>query len=406
MAETTTKNDELRSILNEAKKVFSDSEKVKEKVQELLPDNESRTFLGQIHPAIARLDRAQELVTYYVRGTNLESAELLENKMSELLSQTTVSINRRIGSKIFNDAKDSLTNVIKLLDVFESELNSPFDYEFSPDEINEIKAEIKRYLEEEYFNDIEITIPNKINGISEITFSKTAYVNYNDQFDGVFSDLIEENKLTKKEVLEWLYENFKDVEWYEEEVNVDEVRSKIKDYIESLIPHIRNSEIQRFVDNVEILPTIDLTDVAKRIVEDLDAYCTHCDDLLTIESLRSSERLRDLIENNYDYLYCSKQFADPEIFEYVPFSNISEGIAYFSDKSSVAKKIVDKIKSDPDYQDYGEEELSEMIYSYVEDTSTKELGSIIREDKELTLEIVGEDNLFEANGIWVFYSMY
>ena len=47
-----------------------------------------------------------------------------------------------------------------------------------------------------------------------------------------------------------------------------------------------------------------------------------------------------------------------------------------------------------------------MIYSYVEDNPVKELGSIIREDKELTLEIVGEDNLFEAGGVWVFYSKY
>ena len=125
--------------------------------------------------------------------------------------------------------------------------------------------------------------------------------------------------------------------------------------------------------------------------------------MLTIENLRASERLRDTIWDKSDWILCDKEFASPDLFEHVSDRWIADGIAN-RHETTIGKKIIEMIKSNPEYATFGEDELSDMIYSYIKDNPIKELGKIIREDKELVYEIIPEDNLFNAGGVWVFYS--
>lgn len=395
--------DELRDILTGALNVLNDFDKVKDKVHELMKQNEGVTTLSQVHSAISKLSDAESLAFYGTQGTKIESANFLKHKVDEIFTPATITCDRKSVASVYNRLKETVENAVKALDVFESDIKSSFDYEFSSEEQNDIKHAITTYLDGEYFKNIVVDIPSKISGSAEISFTKEPFINYNDNFEGLFDDLISENKLEVSSITDWLYENNKDFEWYDEEINYGEVKQRIVSYIQSVLEHLKPIEIEHFVDNMEINGGVDMTPVAERIVKDIDEYCTRCDDLLTIENLRASERLRDIIWDKSDWILCDKEFASPDLFEHVSYGWIANGIAN-RHETATGKKIIDMIKSNPKYAKFGEDELSDMIYSYIEDNPIKELGEIIREDKELVYEIIPEDSLFDAGGVWVFYS--
>lgn len=394
--------DELRNILTDALNVLNDFDTVKNKIHELMKQNESVITLSQVHSVISKLSYADSLVFYGTQGVDIESARFLKLKVGEIFIPATITCNSKSVSSVYNRLKETVENAVKALDVFETDIKNSFDYEFSSDEQNNIKHAITTYLDGEYFKNIAVDIPSKISGSAEISFTKEPFISYDANFEGVFDDLISENQLEVSSIRDWLYENDKDFEWYEEEINYGEVKQEIIGYLQSTLEHLKPIEIEHFVDNMEIIGSIDMTPVAERIVNDIDDYCKRCDDLLTIENLRASERLRDIIWDKSDWILCDKEFASPDLFEHVSYGWIADGIAY-RHETTIGKKIIEMIKSNPEYATFGEDELSDMIYSYIEDNPIKELGKIIREDKELVYEIIPEDSLFNAGGVWVFY---
>lgn len=88
--------DELRNILTDALNVLNDFDTLKNKVHELMKQNESVITLSQIHSAISKLSYADSLVFYGTQGTDIESARFLKLKVGEIFIPATITCNRKI----------------------------------------------------------------------------------------------------------------------------------------------------------------------------------------------------------------------------------------------------------------------------------------------------------------------
>ncbi|WP_303977482.1 hypothetical protein [Streptococcus danieliae] len=298
-----------------------------------------------------------------------------------------------------------LEKTIKSLDAYENSID--FNYIFSEEEKSEIQKEIVDFLDAQYYKKIEVDVPASIKGTLAIYFEEEVFLDYRDDFSSYFEDLIEDNVLSKEEILDWIYENNKDYEWYADYFETGKFKASMLSSFSNMFLNMNQMDLQNFVENVEISISYDMSSVADRIYMDLEVYVQDIDSNLTLEHVQSSKHLRDVLGNGLEeYIYCYKEFANPEILDGVSFSDIAKGIIE-KRSSKAGQQIISHVRSQMSSVELEDEyDEFDMIYSYISEDGFQEVAEMIVEDSELVYAIIPEDNYFNVNGLWILVAYY
>ena len=216
--------------------------------------------------------------------TNFSGNPLKDNRIVFVLEQNFEVIMDLLSTN-YQDNKfwrldELLEKTINSLDAYENSID--FNYIFSEEEKSEIQKEIVDFLDARYYKEIEVYIPATIKGTLEIYSIEEVFLDYRDDFSPYFEDLIEDNILSKDEILNWIYENNKDYEWYGDDFETGTFKASMLSSFSNIFLNMNQMDLQNFVENVEIYISHDMFPVADRIYKDLEMYAQSIDSMLTL----------------------------------------------------------------------------------------------------------------------------
>lgn len=418
MAETQSKNTinpkyiELMELLKQAHSVTTNKDKVIDRMRELLQQGEGRMMLKDLHPVFQKLGDFTSVIDAYYKEfqnaygvdrlpicANEAHAILYKNiKFRKYEDSTLVTLYWKV-EKVGELLKTIVKKMERINDLYSRK------YEVTDEQRGQLQKAITDYLTNEGYTKVEVTMTNDILASTEISFTVTPVPDEDADFSFVYDDMIREEKFDRNDIQAWLYEQEED-ESYKLDFDYGSIFDNIRRISQSILEGIREVELENFLNLIVCNTSFDLSDVAYRVETDFEGWLEYIDSKLTIEHVKSSKRLQQLLLGKEDVFEVYKGFPEHSyILEDVEWNDIAE-VLIENQSAGTAKAIIQEFltwsgeKSDFKVdQDNIQGKLAEYIRDRFDEVQEK-----ILKDHELTQKIIPEENLFQVKDLWIFCS--
>lgn len=164
-------------------------------------------------------------------------------------------------------------------------------------QIKELETEITDYLESELYDNIDIAISK--DGIIEVIATYRPASDRQNFDEKMIKNLITRQCFTDIDISTYFYENNYDYEWYDLSEDKVSVKNVVKSSIweSGLFNDFAINDVSTMLDNLEIDLNIDLLEIAKDYVDQINEYLTDYHQSLTINDLQNHDELYKLIDN-------------------------------------------------------------------------------------------------------------
>lgn len=403
-------NTETIELLTKTRNILSDIDAIRPRLHELIEQGEGFLQLKDVHPIFQSEEYkyfANKVGAYYNQYRSLDAVTHMVGLAHEIETLPNWKLEKKKVLPCRKQLIEYIDKLIKEMNAFDEELSGSRDYEFTDEQKTQLKKAITDYLKDEGYETVEVAMANSVTDITEVTFSITPYAEQGDDYSGIYEQLIDEQKFSKGDIELWLYENNKDSEWYEDYFPYGTAKNIIADNCQGILEDLKAVEFQQFIDNIGLMPSYNLSDIAERIEKDFACWLEGIDKNLRVEHLQASPELREVIYDDKDFIYCYKGFPEgSDILKGVEWTKIAKGIVDNHSSSAVAKSLMnDFLTWSGEKGDFkiDENNLQDKLVDYIRSRFDAVQERVLK-DHALTQDIIPLDALFEVKDVWIFNS--
>lgn len=403
-------NTETIELLTKTRNILSDVDTIRPRLHELIEQGEGFLQLKDVHPIFQSEEYkyfANKVGAYYNQYRGLDAVTHMVGLAHEIETLPNWKLEKKKVSPYRKQLIEYIDKLIKEMNTFDEELAGSRDYGFTDEQKAQLKKTITDYLKGEGYETVEVDMADSVTDMTEVTFLITPSADQSDDYSGIYEQLIDEQKFTKEDIEQWLYENNKDTEWYEDYFPYGTAKNIIADNCQGVLEDLKVIEFQQFIDNIGLMPSYDLSDIAERIRKDFEWWLEGIDKNLRVEHLQASPELREVIYDDKDFIYCYKGFPEgSDILEDVEWTKIAQGIVDNHSSSEVAKSIMnDFLTWSGEKGDFkiDENNIQDKLVDYIRSRFDAVQERVLK-DHALTQDILPLDALFEVKGDWIFNS--
>lgn len=406
-------------LLEQAREFLNNEELAEKEVQKILGAGKTQFTFEDLNPVFKELGNYPETIKQYCEMRGVQNPFILEQFAGATYRNfrgEVVPLFDAVENAIFLNTplvyflalgvlKKQIQGIIEHLQRIE---NHDFKNVFT-DEQKEILAQKVTALlvSKKDYEDIAVEVFD--NTLSSMKICFTYYGASKDTFEYWNRQLIEGEIFDKEAIKEFLQ---KDEIWAEELEywSEDTYRHRLKPELKTICTEVLSElsdEVERFLLDIQFNKKREYSLFAERVRENLKDYLKNVDDKLTIEHVKASERLRQILLEDEDGYGFDVYKGFPEnsrilVLEHIDWEEIAE-VLVKNQNTGMAKSIVNDFlvwsgeKSDLELD---ENDVPEKFVEYIGDRFDEIQEKILR-DHELTQKIIPEENLFQVKDLWI-----
>lgn len=401
---------ELMELLKQAQSVTDNKDKVVDRMRELLQQGDDKIMLKNVHPIFHKLEDFASVIDEYCKefqgAYGAKKLRVWANEAHFILYKNTRFRKNDDSSLIMLCRKiEKVGNIFETIVKKMEHINDLYSckYEVTDEQREQLQKDITSYLTDEGYIKIEVTIGNGTFDSTDISFTYRYTTPDEDADFSYFYDTIINKQLFDIDKIQAGFEAIYD--WkYKQVVDYDLLYANIRRVCKQILTDIRAVELENFLDLITYKISVDLSNVAYRIETDFGGWLEYIDSKLTIEHVKSSKRLQQLLLGQEDTFEVYKGFPENSyILEDVQRENITR-VLVENQNTGTAKAIMqDFLYWSIEKSDFRVEQnnIQDKLTEYIGDRFDEVQEEILK-DHELTQKIIPEDNLFQVKDLWVF----
>ncbi len=404
-------------LLEQVKEFLEQKELVKERIQEILRTEETQFTFEDIDPVFKEIGNYPETIKCYCEMKNVQNPFILEKladltykdfhgELAKIIGIAIRKENYIIYGGLVEDSKRKIESIIERMNLIE-EYDSTNN--FTSEQKGELKQRVVALLESKKdYEDIAVEVFD--NTLSSMKICFTYYGASKDTFEYWNRQLIEGEIFDKEAIKDFLQKDeiwAEELEYWSEDTYRHRLNPELKTICTEVLSELSDDEVERFLLDIQFNKKREYSLFAERVRENLKDYLKNVDDKLTIEHVKASERLRQILLEGEDGYGFDVYKGFPEnsrilVLEHIDWEEIAE-VLVKNQNTGMAKSIVNDFlvwsgeKSDLELD---ENDVPEKFVEYIGDRFDEIQEKILR-DHELTQKIIPEENLFQVKDLWI-----
>lgn len=276
---------------------------------------------------------------------------------------------------------------------------------------NEMKQELQKIIisavdkEVVLYEDLEFEIPSSISDEFEVTITVEPTLNEidNDIIEQMFEEL---DDYTINDISEEMYENRYN-SFYDsfEDSHSKNLKDLIRREIEKneIFENLTVSQLNNFIDSITIGYVVNLSELIQFIYDEMrEIIFKEFNNTITLNDLNENDELKAWFKRYRDYMIAGEKPSDLELFDYLEFSSIYDGLKDVFDETDTCSQLMDEIRElDAKNSDLSDYELMKAIFNKHQDVFEKDDELIEMLIDNLELDVLKINNYYVANTYFI-----